>query len=291
MYQEDHPDSDLRFVFEDHRYDGKTSISVLQKFKNIDKVDYAVVWGNTPSSTCAPVAERIELPMLGISFNPDAKGRKMVMTFGPKIEDHIDQVVAQFDRWKLETPAAVSIDIGNAVQGVEMLAERLSGKLITKFITNDEADFKSLLVQLRSKGVDGLLLFLMPQQAITFIRQADELEYPLKIVGGDIFAEDAFYESISSYSSEVAFVYGGVSQSFVNRIVKQWSSKSYFYETASGYAIAKLFEAFNGDKIRIEEIDKTAMPVLGFQFRNDQAFGRHFGVKSMIYSSVGDSRQ
>ena len=293
LSQKDGAADHVQFMFEDHKYDGKTALTALHKLRGVDGIDLAVVWGNTPSGSCAPVAEQQEIPMLAVSMNPDAKGRRYVTTFGPPIEALIDRVAKQFDDWNLKEPGAVSVDLGNALLGIEMLKKQLNGKLLVKTIASDESDFKTLIAGLKSKGIDGLVLFATPEQALTFLRQAKGLQYFPKIVGGDVFAEHSFNREALQLTQNLVFVYGAVDARFIKRLAAMDGSTSYFFEVASGYALASMAEhlAMNDQQGSskanplsfLDTFDLSKLPVRQMRFLENSDYGRHFEVAGEMY--------
>ncbi len=293
LSQKDGAADHVQFMFEDHKYDGKTALTALHKLRGLDGIDLAVVWGNTPSGSCAPVAEQQEIPMLAVSMNPDAKGRRYVTTFGPPIESLIDRVAKQFEDWNLKEPGAVSVDLGNALIGIEMLRKQLDGKLLVKTIASDESDFKTLIAGLKSKGVDGLLLFATPEQALTFLRQSKSLHFFPKIIGGDVFAELSFHREALQLTQNLAFVYGAVDARFIKRLADIDGSPAYFFEVASGYALASMAEhlAMNVQKGSskadplsfLATVDLSKLPLPQMRFLEDSDYGRHFEVEGKVY--------
>lgn len=234
--------------------------------------------------------------MLGVSMNPIAKGRRWVLSIGPPLETLILKVVDQFRAWKLERPGAISIDIGNALKGVEVLRQELGEKFYSKAIANDETDFKTLILGLRSKKIDGLLLLTMPEQALTFIRQAVQFNYHPQIVGGDVFADAAFRERAAQLFPDLSFVYGAVEDVFTARIKKRWNDTSYFFETATGYTIAILADRIGADlkaarsKGSIEalkHVDTSSVPMLGLKLLDSTEYGLHFENEGRIYKAKG----
>ena len=294
LFSLEHPETgtSLQFLFEDSQYDGKVAVAALRKFTAVDKVDLTVVWGNTPSGACAPVAESVRIPLLAVSMNPEAKGRTSVITFGPKIELLIQKIAEKLKAWNLQNPAAVSIDIGSALKGVSMLQKELNGNLVVKTVANEERDFRTLIALLRSQSIDGLLLFLMPEQAMTFARQAVELNYHPKIVGGDIFAEDSFQKRFAQELPELAFVYGAVTPEFIATLRERWGDASYFYESASGYSIAAMIARL-GIEARgqpsshmlqgFKAVPLDNLPVQGLRLLEDQEYGWHFENDARAY--------
>ena len=294
LYQEENPMSDVEYVYEDTKYEGKTSLTASHKLKDINHVDLNIVWGNMPSSTCAPIAEQQKLPMIGISMNPDAKQRDYVVTLGPPNEVLIDRVHEQFKTWNLIEPAAISIDIGSALTSIEILKKKMSNKILVKTIASDESDFKTLITILKKKGVDGLLLFSLPDQALTFLDQAKQLNYFPKIIGGDAFADMTFQNKSIKLNQNISFVYGAVDSKFIKKLTDKYKNASYFYETASGYAVASMLEELqiklkNRNKdinilSQIETIDLSNSPIINLRDKNTQDYGRHFEADGQVYN-------
>ena len=298
LYIQDNPESskDVRFIFEDHKYDGKTAVSVYHKFREIDKTDFVIVWGNTPSGVCAPIAERMKLPLLAVTFDAHAKDRKHVVTFGPKTERMVNKLLEKFNTWNVSNPGAVSIDVGNALAGVEMMKQKLDGNLFVKIVSNEETDFKTIITTLRSKKIDTLFLLTFPQQALNFIKQSVQLNYFPKIIGGDVFADQNFREGVTDKLKDVFFVYGAVEKPFIERLKDKYADSSYFYETASGYSLAALFHrlAVQDSKLKKEDLIDSLrtvalsnVPVLGLKLLEDNEYGLHFENESAIYSAHG----
>lgn len=298
LYNDEHGGFSDRvaFQYEDHRYDGKTTVSAFHKLRNSGKADFIVVWGNTPSGSSAPVAEQLRVPLMVLSMNPDAKGKKHVISFGPKIEPLMDRVVEKFSEWGLKNPAAVSVDLGNALLGVEILKQKLSNKLFVKTIANEETDFKTLIFQLKQKKVDGLLLFVLPNQALTFLRQSSDLQFAPKVVGGDVFAENEFQKHTKGFLQEIHYVYGAVDESFVAKLREQKINTSYFYEIACGYTLASFFDQL-GEKRKsnpdlnliqsFQSLNKEESPILGLKIAEDNEYGLHFSNDSFVYRAKG----
>ena len=294
LSQRDGLASHVEFIFEDHKYDGRMAVTALHKLRGTDDIDLAIVWGNTPSSSCAPVAEQQKIPMIAESMNPDAKGRQYVVTLGSPIEQLVDRIFEQFDEWKLVNPAAVSVDLGNALQGVELLNKKLNGKLHVKTVASDESDFKTILAGLKSRAVDGLLLFALPDQALMFLRQANQLQYFPKIVGGDVFADRSFQEEVAKLTPNLKLAYGAVDPKFIRRLMDLPESASYFFETASGYALASLAESIaikaksapaDANPLSLlGSIDVSGLPLGNMRFVENEEYGRHFEVDGAIYS-------
>lgn len=281
----------ISFMFEDSKYDGKTTLSALHKLKASNKIDVAVVWGNTPVGVAAPVAEASKLPLIGISMNPDAKDRRNVVTVGPSVELAIEKIYQQLQSWSLKRPAAVSADIGNALLGLRMLESKLHEGLLIKTFGETENDFKTIITSLKANAVDGLVLFAVPEQGLTFLKQAKQMNFLPHIIGGDVFAADSFRHETQQLSSKLVFVYGAVHDQFLERIRSTYHDTSYFFETACGYFTSVLLEklasqngaAFDQSFMKLKELsfDSDAIPDVRYVESTER--GRHLELGMKIY--------
>jgi hypothetical protein len=231
--------------------------------------------------------------MLAVSMNPDAKGRKFVVSLGPPLERLVERIVEQIRNAGVRTAGAVAIDIGNSLKGVEMVNHSLNGQLFTRTVANEELDFKPIISQFKSRSIDGVLLLLLPQQALVFLKQAKQLNYFPHIVGGDVFAVESFRKEAKQLSEKVNFVYGAALPAFRERLSKAPTGDSYFFEVATGYSVAAISAglaerwetgASSNDPFSIlGSLDLKSLPVAPLEYKEDEPFGRHFEAGASIY--------
>jgi ABC-type branched-subunit amino acid transport system substrate-binding protein len=208
LWLADHPNSKVSFLYEDHKYEGKAVVTGLHSLRGNSDIQMAIVWGNAPAGAAAPVAEQQKIPTLVISSNPDAKGRRFVASLGPPINIVVDKIVEHAHVAGIKKLGAVTIDMGNAVEVIDRVGQKHVGGVFTKVVSNEEVDFKPVINQLKSRDIDGIVLFLIPQQALTFLRQAKQMQYSPSIVGGDVFAVESFQRSAAQLTPKINFGYG-----------------------------------------------------------------------------------
>ena len=124
------------------------------------------------------------------------------------------------------------------------------------------------------------------------------MKYYPKIIGGDIFAEEDFQKHLRNYPAEVSFVYGSTNETFVDRIKAHYHETSYFYETASGYALASLLSKLArkaGDKRGLElitelkQVNPVSPAISDIRLLNDDQYGAHFDVAAALYKATPKS--
>ena len=140
LYLKDNPacTQKVDLIFEDGKYDGKTTVTAFHKLRAEDKVNLSIVWGNTPASVLAPIAESKKSPMLAVAYTPEAKGRSSVITFGPKTKTLSKKIAEEFKHWNLKRPAAIAVNAGNILEEIEYVNEMLGGTLYTQTVSTKE---------------------------------------------------------------------------------------------------------------------------------------------------------
>lgn len=293
LYLADHPTAAVSFLYEDHKYDGKTTVTALHALHARSDIKLMVVWGNTPAGAAAPVAEQQRIPTLAISMNPDARDRRYVVSLGPPVASLVSAIAEHFKNIGGGHVGAVSIDIGNALEAIDLVDAALDGSMLKKVVSSDEVDFKPIISQLRSRQIDRLVVFLLPQQALTFLRQAKQLTYTPQIVGGDVFAVESFENEAQHLTAKAGFVYGAVKDEFIAHLASGQSGTSYFFEVATGYSVAQMLDDL-AQRIRLQAIPSNVLddlvslqlanlPIESIKFKHSPEFGRHFEVGVRYY--------
>lgn len=295
LYQIDHPDAKTRFVYEDTRYEGKTTVSAFHSLRDRSKASLVIVWGNTPADTVAPVAEQLKTPLLAITMNPVAKDREFVLTFGSQ-RNVVESFAKSVRDLKAARPGAVSVDLGNALEILKLIENDLGQDISEEVIATEEVDFKSTILKLKAKRIDSLILFLLPQQALTFLKQSKQMNFAPNIIGGDIFASDSFRQQAARITDKCSFVYGGVKKEFVQKLRESPEGSSYFFEAATGYSIASMVEkamskqrdpSYAGSTIldQLTKVDLSESPISQLKFANDPKYGRYFESEHWRYGA------
>lgn len=294
IFEEENVDKEpkVEFLLEDGAYDGKTTISAMHKLNDIDRADIQIIWGNTPAHSAAPIAENNNIPILAVTHEPLGKSKKNVVTFGPKTKSVIEMIVKQLKEWNIPEPAAVTIDIGTAVAAVDMIKKNFSENMPVHTAATNEQDFKTIITKLKATKTKGLVLFLMPEQALSFLRQATDIRYNPKIIGGDIFADEDFRQRALAHKMDISFVYGAVRDDFIEKLIARFGGQSHFYEAAAGYSLAKFFSRlahitnkYDRESLfsNFKEVDLKDLATVNLEFIEDEEYGLHFTNPSKVY--------
>ena len=74
----------LDLLYEDNRYDGKTALTILQKFR-ASNVDLIYSWGEIPFNAIAPIIEKSKVPLTAYSLDNKAavNSKFIILTSNP----------------------------------------------------------------------------------------------------------------------------------------------------------------------------------------------------------------
>lgn len=295
MYQSEHPTdtSGVEILFDDHRYDGKQAVSSFHQMTGAAGVDFFTAWGNLPAETLAPIAESSKVPALFFTNLPVAKDRKYVVTMGNRAEGTVQACADFLKASQARNPAALTVNVGNAIAVVDAVKEKLSGELLVLSFEPDLTSFQPLILRMKKASVDKLILFALPDQALAYARQAATLKFLPGTIGGDLFADKAFLANAKPLFSSVSFVYGKVNPEFIQSYQKYSGDFSFFFEAASGYSLAEIIYKQIGNSspqptnwmeaLRGTEMNK--LPLVGAHLTESPDDGLRLECDSAVYKS------
>lgn len=293
-FRKENPDKmkNVKVVFDDHLYDGKTAISNFQNFKSAHKIDLAVVWGNTPSQALAPVAERDKTPLIAVSYEPLAKGRDWVVTLGQPAEYSMEYMADYIKDSGYKRPMMVYIDVGNATRSTEVLGgflEKRGLKLLTESIAMKMVGLKSIVTRIKARNPDFLFLFTIPSQFLTISKEIKTQGLTLPMVGADVLLQTDILKKARKYSKETYAFHGRIDDDNIKRIIKKQGNGSYVYDYAVGYTLGQIISKLNKDNLKdfqktISDMDFSDSPIANLRFERNKEYGAHIRNDVRLYN-------
>jgi ABC-type branched-subunit amino acid transport system substrate-binding protein len=114
--------NNIRFVFEDSLYDGKTSITAYNKITAVEKADLVLVWGHGPVQAVVPVAEIKQQPLMVISGQRDvANGKDYTIRFCSPHDAYAGALLRHIKKLGYGKIAVVKTEMGFLNDTVEAL--------------------------------------------------------------------------------------------------------------------------------------------------------------------------
>jgi ABC-type branched-subunit amino acid transport system substrate-binding protein len=229
----------FEFVFEDGKYDGKETVTALRKLHSADKIKTVLIWGNTPSEVAAPVAHSLALDLFLVSHDQYSTKYPRVVELGPLFDSALEIVAKEVASIGSDKFGAIAINIGNVVKFLDELDKRVGVEIYREIVSSDTNTFQPQLLKGRARGITHYLAVLMPEHALQFGQQAKTLRIEPHLIGADIFADDQFLKEFIKLIPSTSFIYGEIAEWFVEAYNKEFQSKAFLLEAASGYVFAQ----------------------------------------------------
>jgi len=244
LAREEHTDllSNIRFLYEDDRYDGRSAVSAFNKFRTTDGADLVFTWGIAPTEAIAPLAERYKIPFLANSINPAAaRGKEFVVRFN----NHSSQYTAkllQYLRSKnlskiasLKTTSSYCDDMMSSLEAQMNDNEKLHSVASLGF---DDADFRTHIGRMRQDNYDAVFMCLFPGQLSTFFRQAGNLNFRIPFFGTDTLESATEIANAGPAIDGAIFAFNSVTDDFRESYVAKYGDDIQISTAANGYDLA-----------------------------------------------------
>ncbi len=230
----------VRFLYEDSKYDGKEAITSARKLGEVDKAQLLVVWGNTPASAAAPVIKSMKVSGAFISHDDHSRDNPFAIDIGPSSSACIALLAAKAREVGLEKFGTIGIDVGNVVPALDSLDKEIGTKLFREIVSSDATQFQSQLLKGRARGISTYLLAMMPEQGLLLARQAKQLNLAPSFLGIDAFANDKILAEMKGVQPDLGLLYGGVQPWFKEAYRQRFGDGAFLLEAASGYVLGQL---------------------------------------------------
>lgn len=186
----------VEMVFQDGKCSGKDSTLAMQQLVNIEGVKL-VIGGfcSSESLAAAPIANENKVLLFSPgSSSPDLteQGGEFFLRNYPS--DAFQGVVlaegaVNKKGWKRIAVAQEQTDYATALSRTfENTAKELGAEVMVEQFTSQETDFRTILTKFKSEEADALLLSVQtPQIADLILKQAQELNWKVGVIGADVF--------------------------------------------------------------------------------------------------------
>lgn len=241
--------TNVKFIFEDTRYDIKTSISGLNKLKDQDNVDLIYVFGTNSSIVLSPIAEEKKLPMFALSGEPDViSNKKYVVDFHNRLEDMSIEMLNYLRSKGLKKIGIIKTEI----QYIESLLKGFYPNLkdgesigiIDTFSPSESPNFNTAVLNVKKGLSDGkydvIGALLLTGHMSTFYKKLDLYKIKPPTFGCDVMAQ---IEEVKRSGSSVV---GGVfpipvaSEKFSKSYIEEYHKSFQLHYAANAYDFANL---------------------------------------------------
>lgn len=246
LAQLEHPErfAKLGFVFEDSRYDAKTSITALSKLAWRRDISLVYNWGTATGEALAPVAEAREIALITNSQTPSlSENREYVLRFVNPAEDFSKALLKSLRQRGMKRIAVVKAELGyinELLEGVQRNLAMDETLEVVDTYSPEEQDFKSTITKLKAKDYDAVGVFLITGQISQFYRQAAAQNLSVPTFGSDFFESRAEIADAGPSIEGAFYSNVVVSDAFKTKYFERFGSDTHLTYASNAYDFALL---------------------------------------------------
>lgn len=184
----------IKILYGDSKGQPKEAVSLANKFIGIDKVDCLMVLGTAMVNAVLPIADRNDTLMFGFTIHPGIT-KKSKNLFRIYVSDDQEWVLLA-DYINKSDAKSIGILHINAEYGLDSkkaLQENLEPDveiLFSEAYEIGQSDFRSILLKVRGKKADAVVLMGYGIEYVPMLRQMKEMGFHAKILGNVDFVYD-----------------------------------------------------------------------------------------------------
>jgi branched-chain amino acid transport system substrate-binding protein len=291
--------SKISFEFEDSQWDAKQAVSAFQSLRT--KTDLIFNWGNPTTEAIAPIAEKLGVPLLGMTLDPaSSQGRAFVIrTTNPA--EGFSEPLANYLKKSGYRRIGLVLAQNTYVQGLydglkKHLASDQSVEVIATFPLAD-LDFRSAITRIGSKKFDAVGVFLITGQVSTFYRQLRQQGLRIPTFGTDFFESASEIELAAGGMDGAIYPHLAVTSAFAKQYQQKFGNDFQLAYAGNAHDIAiligTLFGSGEAPKTSSATMERLrAAPTIegvagSFQFRHTLAGDSYFEFPVRLKKIVG----
>lgn len=237
--------SAIQFIFEDNGYSIQKSLNSLIKLRDIKRIDLIYVLGDLPCEVIAPLAEKYNLPMIAVSFNPlIAKGKKFILPFASSFSDMAKLLTSFFNRNNFKRLGIIMVEdpyYENLLHEMKLHLKENSFPALVESVSFSENNFMPHIQRIQNANLDVIGIFLWPGQISTFYRQAKIQKLNIPTFGADVFESKDETEKAQGAMNGAFYINNQVNQKFLNSYRMSFGNDEQITYAGNIYEFATLF--------------------------------------------------
>ena len=256
--------SNIDFIYEDSRYDGKIAVEALQKLKSSNSVDLYYLWGVSPTEAMLPIAASQKLPVIAETTVKEATVGKPLVVRAARTGERIAHALsAELVKRNVKSLSFIVTEIPfylDILKHLEVDLQKNGISVLRKQeVLPTQADFKSFLLDRSSRENENLGVFLLPSQLITFYRQLDQAQLSIPTFNADILDSETIVKNCPPTINGTFFTQVGTTQDFRKKYQLTFSDDIQLGSAAQSYDVASIISELFGKldrKLTAEEVIK-----------------------------------
>lgn len=169
----------VQFIFEDDQLLAKNTVSIVNRFIDVDRVDGLIVYGTPTAIAVGNVVEKTKTPMIALSILAKVvQDKTYVMKHWCTAERLNDRIRREVRRRGYRRVGIVATQ-NDAMLGLRdlYLKDRATEVVLDEEYVRDSSDFRSTIGKIVGRKVDAVYVLLYPPQTGLFVKQLRELGY------------------------------------------------------------------------------------------------------------------
>lgn len=241
----------LKLIFEDDRFDPKSTVAAFNKLTNIDRADLIICATSGPCSAIASLAEQSKIPLIAVASNPKIQANKnFVVRLEIAPSEEAKSLLNYLKDKDFNRIASIIATQDGILAGYTELKKDFNfsdKEVYSERVDPTLNDFKTSLTKILARDPDVIFVGLLPGRAGDFGRQAKELGYMGKFIGFNFLEGEETL--VSAKGSLDGIIYTSAKES------QNWFSQLYeiTYKKSKGSGSAHLFDAINLINLALEQ--------------------------------------
>ncbi len=249
--------SGIRFVYEDSQYDATKSISAYTKLVELDKSDLLIVLGSPPATAIIPLARKKQIPLfvwtpskritagetnvIRLMSSAAEQGQKMATEVLSRGYTSVAFFSSQNEFSQSIRDSFIS-DVGPEII-----------KVNEEFVP-EEQDFRSVLMQIKSKDVKAIGICLNTGQIPQLFRQMQQLQIELPVFGCHAMSSLEVLSAMNGSKSSGWFVEGLITPAFQESFAGRSNDSSGIWVAAAFHDAVSMLKNVSIEKTLITDL-------------------------------------
>jgi branched-chain amino acid transport system substrate-binding protein len=180
MAKEEYDKKDsVSFIFEDDQMEPKNTVTAFNKLTGQDHIQGLVVWGSPNSLAVNELAERAQLPMIGISMlDKVVENKKFVVKHWIPIRPLTELIHKEVGRRGYKSTAVVTVVNDATLKQRDLFVQSgITNVAFSEEVTKGENDFRSLVTRIKQSQAESVYLLVWQPQVSLIAKQLREAGY------------------------------------------------------------------------------------------------------------------
>jgi ABC-type branched-subunit amino acid transport system substrate-binding protein len=164
------------FLFDDDQLLAKNTVTVVNKFLNVDHVDGLIVYGTPTSIAVGDMVEAKKTPLIALSIlGKVVQGRNYIMKHWCTAERLTQAITSEVKTRHYRKVAIVSTQ-NDAMLGLRdlFIAGKAAEVVLDEEFARDIYDFRTIIAKIVAAKADAVYVLLYPPQTAPFVKQLRE---------------------------------------------------------------------------------------------------------------------